>query len=539
MKSKKWITLSFLGIVIVFFICNIALVSIPMEKFLDEETDFTEFRDSVQEELKSDQFSFKNHFINFNGWFSKMLGKRVINEVAITDNGMLIPVDVQRIEMGLYGQKMAHTDAVLKEMGIPFVYIQAPSKVDLEKKILPTGVKNHWNENADSFLAELLARNVKNIDLRPDFCATVEDVEKYFYKTDHHWNYAAAFKAYQMLMPVIQEMLGDFTDVSRYTDIESWEKYLIPNTFLGSRGRRVGIHVVGTDDYEYYTPRFATDMTLEVVQEQKWYKGSFEDCIIREEKLDPSKGYFENSEYHAFIGSDYGLVKHKNKQPAINKKILIIKDSFVLPLQAFVSTVFGEVDVIDLRHYTQMSLIEYIYASQPDAVIWLHYPGTFTWFHDYNYGYEEYDGLKERTQFMKDSPLLEQDKIVYEVPNHDYCFEPVSVSLEPQTSYTLEIGGLTVHKGEVDCVSVKLYDNKTGQFLLGKVFDPEEDSDGYKWFFKTPDMDCSDVQLQFYCGESGKTAGVAVDYENVVLYKGWDIEDNENKLKSIDRSIKR
>ena len=178
MKCKKWIALFFLGIIIVFFVCNVSLVTDSVRKYYLEEIRFSEFGNEVQEQLKSDKFSFKELFVDFNGWISRAVGRRIINDVAFVDNGILIDVNQPYVEMGFHGVKLAQFDAALKELNIPFVYIQAPSKIDLERKIIPPGAVNQYNEMADSLLAELETRSVEYMDLRPEFCAKIEDVEK-------------------------------------------------------------------------------------------------------------------------------------------------------------------------------------------------------------------------------------------------------------------------------------------------------------------------------------------------------------------------
>lgn len=392
MKNMKWIAMGFVILLIMFFVGNVHLMTEPASRYFSEETTFTEFRDEVQEEFQSNEFFLKNQFINFNGWFASLIGKREINGIVHADNGMLFFKEAPRLEMGLSGQKLANTNEVLKQMGIPFVYVQAPSKIDLEKEILPVGIENYYNENADSLLAELAARDVRTIDLRPAFCSTQEDVQKYFYRTDHHWNYRGAFKAFQLLVPEFQNIMKDDSDASMYMDEANWELHNLPDSFLGSQGKRVGKYVTGLDDFEYYLPRFETDMTMMWVQEGDLCKGSFEDCIVRKDVLEKYQDYFswESVIYCSFIGSDYGLIEHRNRKPAVRKRILVIKDSYALPLQAYLSTVFEEVDVVDMRVYTQSTLIEYVQMTHPDLVVLIHNPSALENLSEYNYGYEKY-----------------------------------------------------------------------------------------------------------------------------------------------------
>ncbi|MTM42708.1 hypothetical protein GMA50_06240, partial [Turicibacter sanguinis] len=62
-------------------------------------------------------------------------------------------------------------------------------------------------------------------------------------------------------------------------------------------------------------------------------------------------------------------VRIKNNLYENGPKILMIKDSFMLPLAAFLSTTVGEMKLIDLRYYEGGSLYELVPMYQPDIVL--------------------------------------------------------------------------------------------------------------------------------------------------------------------------
>ena len=79
----------------------------------------------------------------------------------------------------------------------------------------------------------------------------------------------------------------------------------------------------------------------------------------------------------AYFGGDYPEVIIKNNT-LNNGKILLIKDSFSLPFAAYLSTVVGEIHMIDLRYYKQQTVLDYIDDYQPDMVIILYNPSVLS-----------------------------------------------------------------------------------------------------------------------------------------------------------------
>ena len=57
-----------------------------------------------------------------------------------------------------------------------------------------------------------------------------------------------------------------------------------------------------------------------------------------------------------------------------DKKILMIKDSFGLPVEDFLSTAFRRVETLDLRYLKDTTAAEVIDRFQPDMVIVMYNP---------------------------------------------------------------------------------------------------------------------------------------------------------------------
>jgi hypothetical protein len=214
------------------------------------------------------------------------------------------------------------------------------------------------------------------LDLRLTLTPDAESVEKYFYNTDHHWNTHGSFAAYGVILAYLREPFPMAPIDLSLADPKNWKQTVYEDWFLGSRGKRVGIYFGGVDDLTIYTPKFETQMSMYVPKHRAYTSGSFEDTVIKKEYLD-APDYFNENPYCTYIGGDYPLVYHKNDLAGNDLKVLLIKDSFSLPLQAFLSTAVRELEVLDPRYYNESTVTEYVVKSNPDIVLMAVNPSMF------------------------------------------------------------------------------------------------------------------------------------------------------------------
>lgn len=519
MKSKRIIACAFLLIVAFFTAANFRLAVQPLKDFARGRRNFVSFRDEIQSVLKSDEFSYKNSFINLNGLFSKLTGKRIINETLLANNGMLAHDALSRTNVGHYAQRIAALDAAAAKMGIPFLYVQAPYKMDAQGMMLPAGTSNYAHENTQT-LALLLEQNqIEALDMMPMFSDTLAHIEEYFFVTDHHWNFHGAFQGFQKLAQRLQQVLGDDTDISLYLDERNWTAHAVEDAYLGSLGRRVGLYVAGIDDIEYYTPDFETNMSFASPEQRMLYKGNFSDAVMRMNLLDCGGDFFKSNTYAIYTGGNLSLGLHRNADAPIDAKVLLIKDSFGLPVQAFLSTVFSEIDAMDPREFDECSITEYIFRSQPDAVVMMINPSIMGAARSFNYGTEAADALLAGPQAVC---VFEQQEKDMGTADYEGAYSTVFRQLKPDTAYTLRFDDVRILEGEAQGVNAALLNNADEPVLSWAAdIDYARAHGGFSWAFRTPETGAEDLRLVVYNGECKKTKGMHTVYENVRLYEGY------------------
>lgn len=508
------------GFLVVLFLLNAHLIREPAERLFGGETDFDTFVSEIQTAY-TEQTVWKESFLNLNGLFARLTGQRVYNDTVRMNNGMLcFPTDsVQYVYW--VGDNLNSFASQLAGKGTPFLYVQAPYKVDLEGKLLPSGVEHYANSDADELLSYLSVNGVFTLDLRPAFSATAEQVEQNFYRTDHHWTFEAALRACPMILEEMDALLPDRTlDISNVS-FDRWEPHTLEDWFLGSLGKRVGVYYGGVDDITYFTPKFETHMSRAVMNHQTLNVGDFVQANLHMEYTE-RKDYFNDSPYCIYVGGDYPLVQHRNAGAPNQMKVLLLKDSYSLPVECYLSTVFSEVDVIDPRYFQAdvESVAEYAALNEPDFVLMMLNPMG-------GLGSTEYSTFCTQMEQARQAALtgtqtvLAQEDMDLPMSENGYAYAVLGSGLEPGKRYTFHSDGVEFPVGSAvtEGVTVALYNRDRDTLISGRIFDVEycNEKGGFTWHFDVPALEEGQIDLLLYAGMPGQTQGIALTYRSASL----------------------
>lgn len=481
-----------------FSLCNLHLAEAPIQDYLSGAESFTASRKQLQENYTSDDLSHKLDFVNLSGLYARLSGRRLHNEIYRTKNGMLTLV-LEQQDMTPIGDNLIGFSENLTPLDIPFLYVQAPYKEDFADSILPDGITSYGNENADALLAQLEDGGIATLDLRPHINATQEQIDAYYFRTDHHWNIDGAFLGFQLIAQRMAEILPGDQDLT-YTDKSLWQRHTKEDWFLGSRGKRVGIYFNGVDDYSWLTPTFPTQMSTTIESSGQIYSGSFEAANLRPEYV-KTLDYFGTNVYCNYIGGDYPLVRHRNPSAPNPQKILILKDSYTLPVQAFLSTLFQEVEVIDPRHYPNYDITTYVQNQQPDLVMMLFNPSAFP--------YREYADFGKGLPVTRLTPM--------KAPRGDLLLsEGNTVNLGYGRVYHLTFDDFLTDDPEITETMVAILPEGSSKPTDYRVFDLAQcrEAENFSWYFMTPRYGSGRLKLVFLSGKSMYGDGI---YQNVTL----------------------
>lgn len=522
-KFKRITAIIFTGIIIAFlcfsFLFNLKSGTEPFKKFKNGDIEFSELIAQVKKSYVSNVKG-KNSYININGLFARITGRNHYNEVARLKNGMITYGQRISYDMQFFGNGLTEFNAYLKNNGIDYLYVQAPFKVDVGETLLYEGTVNYANDDANELLSILEKNSVPYIDLRQDMSSNKEQVEKYFYNTDHHWNNEAAFYAFGVLMKQLNEKYPDANIDMSVTNKENWNVKVYENALLGSHGRRVGKLYAGVDDYHLYTPKFETsNMSLYVPKYKNYYEGSFEDALVVRKDFIENYDLFNEDPYSVYMGGHFPIVHHRNANASSDLKILLVKDSFSNPVECFMSTAFKEIDALDVRNFNECSVAEYIEATKPDVVITFINPSSFA--------YKQYasmgtDKAVEQGKKVNESIVKEAEKLTLNAPaESNYVHNVLVNKANFNTKYKITFDDVEFLAGDSECITVALYNSTTKQFVSNCALDVDylRQNGGFEWTIVSPEKGNDNLQILIYAGRHGQTGGNSVSFTNLKVVK--------------------
>ena len=136
----------------------------------------------------------------------------------------------------------------------------------------------------------------------------------------------------------------------------------------------MGIGFAGVEDFLYLTPKFDTQMSCTIADSEIYREGSFAEAALAMERITGKPDYYNSSPYDVHTGENYAHVQFRSETAPSEKKVLMIKDSFGLPVEGFLATAFREVETLDLRHLKDTTAVEMIENFRPDVVIVMYNP---------------------------------------------------------------------------------------------------------------------------------------------------------------------
>lgn len=248
---------------------------------------------------------------------------------------------------------------------VNLLYVIAPHKYSGANVSLPESRKD-YTQDTYTFSKMLSKAGIENINLM----AELLDAGRYndaFFITDHHWNIKTAFWGFGKICEKMNSAFESGINAKLYS-ADSYEIITYPNCYLGSMGVRVGRFYAGMDDIDAISPLFETRLSIsfesKTLKTENKRTGDFKETVF----ADNAPGY------HMYITSDNSLVYVDNELIDNNNKTLIIKDSFGVPVSAWMACCFDELWIMDLRYAQNETVKDFIDNHEIDNVIILYNP---------------------------------------------------------------------------------------------------------------------------------------------------------------------
>lgn len=257
----------------------------------------------------------------------------------------------------------AFRDFVEEELGVPYLYIEAPCKLCEVNSQLPMEGMENFNHQTTMMLEKLTAGGIDVLDLRRSLHEDGLDHDACFYATDHHWTVPTGLWAARVIAQELNRRY-DLGLEPRILAEEHFTNRVWEDVFLGSLGRKVSLSAARPEDFVLPVPvepvhvsltRYGTEMT-----------GGFE-VLYDEEAITP-EDYYQGSSYGAMLQGDCGYLKIENLDDPDGPVVAILRESFAGAVGPYLSLACGELHLLDARYYDG-SIKEKLEEIQPDVVI--------------------------------------------------------------------------------------------------------------------------------------------------------------------------
>lgn len=320
------------------------------------------------EKYLSDHAALRSTLLKVKTRLDLALRRPVVNETVIGD-GILLPyLPAQRVDgdaIAAQAQAMADNlkgiqDAVAGYGGY-YCYVCVTCQYDYFPDRYP-GFLDNWAEQTrlsrEKLAQAMEERGVDFLDLSAAF-AELGHPEEYSSLVDNHYSMRGAFYVYQRILERIIERTGLNIPILREEDVAFEE---LPNPYLGSRERKL----LGQVDLGEHL--FAL-WPKEEVPFTRWNDGEEGLAAVYAMPASPSSVLT----YDFYMGGDVPETVIDTGREEL-PSILIYGDSMTNAVECVMYLSFDKMYSLDLRHYRNMSLKDYIASVKPDVVVCIRDP---------------------------------------------------------------------------------------------------------------------------------------------------------------------
>lgn len=316
----------------------------------------------------SDHAALRNTLLRVKTRADLALHRPVVNETVIGD-GILLPyLPAEQVdEESISAQAEAMADnlkgisSAVEAYGGYYCYVCVPCQYDYYPERYPAYLNNRTELtrlSLEKFSQAMEAREVDFLNLSAVF-AQMGHPDAYSSRVDNHYSMEGAFAAYQMVLERVAERTELDIPVLREEDVILEE---LPNRYLGSRERKL-LSQVNLGEHLYVLwpkeeiPFRRNNNGVEGAASVYAMSGSPEDVLT----------------YNLYMGGDIPETVIDTGREEL-PSILIYGDSMTNAMECVMYLSFDKMYSLDLRHYREMSLTEYIDMVRPEVVICIRDP---------------------------------------------------------------------------------------------------------------------------------------------------------------------
>ena len=291
-----------------------------------------------------------------------VLHRPVVNDIVTTQDVLLPFLDYSEYTPAAYeatvgsmSEPFSKLNQYIEETGGSFYFVGFPEQRIYFEDEFPDYLNNHENEAeaADTIFREALEdEGIAFLDMGEVYDDLGHPAD-YYSTVDHHYNYYGAYAAYRS---ILDTLAADGWDLPVLTE-EDFTFRELPNPYIGSRNRKL-YNLWPNED------RAVIAELKDPIAYTRYDNGELSDKPLY---VLPAADDLPTT-YNLYMGGDFGETILETNRPEL-PDVLVFGDSFTNALETLFYTSFDEMRSLDLRHYTDKTLRDYITDYQPDIVI--------------------------------------------------------------------------------------------------------------------------------------------------------------------------
>lgn len=267
----------------------------------------------------------------------------------------------------------------LDTMDIPFLYVNAGSKVCPVDKQLYPGSCEFTNENGDDLMEAFRERGILYLDIRQEMLQTGQDWYSFYYITDHHYKTETGLWVAGILADTLNTEYGYAFEPWKFAP-ENWNIDVYEDYWVGGQGRQDMLIQTDLEAFSLLTPQYDTDYTVKIQRtyQGEWLtlQGSYSEVLFEMDLFEKIADYTKEDHlvltdaYHCSQMNNDAVMHIINHLPNgnENKKILFLADSFMWYTIPYLAADIGKIDVLCPGRF-EGSIEEYVEETRPDMVI--------------------------------------------------------------------------------------------------------------------------------------------------------------------------
>ena len=295
-----------------------------------------------------------------------LLRRPVVNDVVVTDTALLAfkaYADVDADAVAQKAEKMADELAQLRDevesYGGHFYYIAVPCQYASLEDLYPSYLYNKSAYTAlelPAFRAALAARGIELIDMGEEF-DRLGGRAQFSSTVDNHYSLYGAYETWRALCDRVRQVQGVGLPCPALDDGITLRA--LPNHYLGAYARKL------LDLWDSGEPLYVAEFA-EPVAFTREDNGV---CVPASVYQMPASDTADVL-YSLYMGGDIAETVIRTGRPEL-PSALIFGDSFTNAFESLTYYSFDEMRSLDKRHYTDMSVADYVARYRPDIVICL------------------------------------------------------------------------------------------------------------------------------------------------------------------------